>query len=381
MAPTTITDIFSSFDRDEITKNGLPPEAYLNNEFYEMESKHLFSNSWTFVGFAHDLANTGDINPILLAGQPLILVRSSKNKIRAFHNICSHRNLKLVSQTKNCKSLITCPYHKWAYNLDGKLKVAPFFGGRKTELPLDFKLEDNGLVEVSCKLFKDWLFVNINNNSESFESYIKPLKKQLSGFDLDDFIAVANIEFNEIKTNWKFLMENFIEPYHVQFVHKTTTSQPLADHFVINDRHCLGSGVDLTPKQRNKARKGSLAVSSRYLTLFPNFVLGLYFPDQIGVHLNCPLSPEITSQKRVIYFHKDSDHSTKMIKEIRDLWENVHKEDHEICELLQIGRRSQVAKKGGLLSPHWEISVRKFQELVVKSIRPALNKNSLKMRE
>jgi len=65
------------------------------------------------------------------------------------------------------------------------------------------------------------------------------------------------------------------------------------------------------------------------------------------------------------------------VENIRRLWENVHKEDHEICERLQEGRHSEVAEQGGVLSPHWESSVRRFQELVANSIRPALNKNSL----
>ena len=377
MTQSTGTDIFSSFDQNKAIKHGLPSRAYISNEFYELESDHLFAKSWTFAGFAHDLAHVGDITPVQVAGKPLFLVRSSKNKIRAFHNVCRHRSLKLVSKPHNCKSLITCPYHRWSYNLDGELRAAPFFGGQKTELPEDFKLEDHGLIEVPCRLFQDWLFVNLNGDTASFESYLAPLVKQLTGFDLDGFFAVASIEFSEIKTNWKFLMENFIEPYHVQFVHKKTTSQPLVEHYTICDGHCLGSGVNLSAGQQVKAQEGTLAVSSRYLTLFPNFVLGIYYPDQIGVHLNRPISAGTTSQRRVIYLHKDSDQNPETVENIRRLWENVHKEDHEICERLQEGRHSEVAEQGGILSPHWESSVRRFQELVANSIRPALNKNSL----
>lgn len=377
MTKSSTKDIFSSFEKDEKIKNGLPPLAYLSDEFFEIEGKYLFANSWSFVGFAHEISRVGDIKPIQVAGQPLFIIRSSKKKIRAFHNVCSHRSTKLINNPQNCKKLITCPYHRWSYNLNGELLAAPFFGGQKTKLPKDFKLKNYGLGEVSCMIFKDWIFVNLNNNNESFEEYLKPLKKQLSGINLGSFVPVASIEFKEIKANWKFLMENFIEPYHVQFVHKTTTSQPLSDHFIINDQHCLGSGVNLSIQQQAKAKKGSLAASSRYLTLFPNFVLGIYFPDQIGVHLNHPISSGITNQIRVIYKHKDSDNSAKNIKNLKTLWENVHKEDHEICESLQKGRHSVFAEQGGLLSPHWEVSVRKFQELIVNSIRPALIKNSI----
>ncbi len=373
IAQSMMSQFFSAFDENRIVKHGLPSAAYTDNYFFEQEAKHLFANAWTFVGFAHDLARAGDIIPLEVAGQPLFIVRSTKNKIRAFHNVCSHRNLKLVDKSHNCKSLITCPYHMWSYSLNGKLRAAPFFGGNKTELPQDFKLEENGLLEVPCQLFHDWIFINLNGDVASFESFIDPLKKQLVDFNLEDFVAVASIEFNEIKTNWKFLMENFIEPYHVQFVHKTTTSQPLANHYVVEDGHCLGSAVDLTSEQQNKAKEGTLSVSSRYLTLFPNFVQGVYYPDQLGVHLNQPISAGSTRQRRVIYQHKNVEHNKKDVEKIRKLWTSVHQEDHDICERLQEGRYSRASGLGGILSPHWESSVRKFQELVADSMRPALS--------
>ena len=83
-------------------------------------------------------------------------------------------------------------------------------------------------------------------------------------------------------------MENFIEPYHVPFVHATTTEQPLTDHYTVNEPGCLGCAVDVSGTAR---RDDTLSADSRYLTLFPNFVLGLYLPDQVGVHLDVPLAP------------------------------------------------------------------------------------------
>ena len=340
------TQLFSAFDENENVKHGLPSAAYTSKNFYELESKLVFAKSWTFAGFAHDLAKVGDITPLDVAGQPLILVRSSKNKIHAFHNVCRHRNLKLVDKPRNCKSLITCPYHNWCYNLDGQLRATPFFGGQNTELPNDFNLKDQSLLEGPCESFHDGIVVNLNCDTVSFESHIAPMKKQLAGIDLDDFVVVASIEFGEIKSNWKLLMENFIEPYHVQFVHKKTTNQPLEDHYVVSDGHRLGSAVDLTSEQQEKAQEGTLSVSSRYLTLFPNFVLGVYYPDQIGVHLNQPVSAGITCQRRVIYQHKDSDQSTEVVEKISRLWESVHKEDHAMCERLQEGRHSDAARQG-----------------------------------
>ena len=107
MPDSMVTSMFSAFDKKQIVQHGLPSLAYTDKYFFEQEAKHLFANSWTFVGFAHDLQKVGDIIPIEVAGQPFFIVRSSKNSIRSFHNICSHRNLKLVDKSHNCKRLIT----------------------------------------------------------------------------------------------------------------------------------------------------------------------------------------------------------------------------------------------------------------------------------
>jgi len=363
---------FTAFDQASPVCHGLPAASYTCREFFELEETSLFAASWSFVGFAHQLAKVGDVQPLTVAGKPVFLVRSEADKIRAFHNVCRHRNLKLIDQAGHCDSLITCPYHRWSYDFGGQLRLAPYFGGGKTGLPDGFDLANHGLYEIQCHTFHDWIFVNLDGQAESFDVFVEPLKRQLVGFEPEEFEAVATLEFGEVSTNWKLLMENFIEPYHVQYVHKTTTSQPLEDHYVVVDEHCLGSAIDLTAEQQAGAAVGTLGVSSRYLTLFPNFVLGLYYPDQIGVHLNRPVSENSTHQSRVIYLHRDSDQSSSAVEQLRELWDSVHREDHEMCERLQAGRHSTVAEDGGVLSPHWEVSVRRFQELVADAVRPGL---------
>ena len=214
-------------------------------------------------------------------------------------------------------------------------------------------------------VWHDWIFVNLSGDAPAFEDYAEPLINRLEGIDFSKVQPIGMLEFGEVSTNWKFIMENFIEPYHVQFVHSSTTNQPLNDHYTIVDGNCLGSAVDL---KEEVGTSGSLGVSSRYLTLFPNFILGRYFPDQIGVYLNIPLGPGRMIQKRALYTTEGQQLSQDEIEELKQLWWDVHKEDHEMCERLQLGRSSPVAEQGGVLSPHWEDSVRAFQELVANQV-------------
>ncbi len=365
--------LFKEFDQPFGLSHGLPGSAYTSPTFNQLENERIFSRSWVFVGFAHELPNSGDVVPINIAGLPLFLLRNDNGEIAAFHNVCRHRNLQIIDKPANCGKIIRCPYHSWSYDLRGQLKNAPYFGGGAKDLPAGFNLENNGLMPVNIAVWHDWIFLNLAEEPRAFEHFIAPLKTALGDNDVSQYVPVTTVQMGTVKCNWKLLMENFIEPYHVQFVHKTTTEQPLQDHYPVIEGDCLGSAVDLSEEQMAAARSDTLGVSSKYLTLFPNFVMGTYHPDQVGVHLNTPIDGETTLQRRVIYLHKDAGYSDEQIQGLHDLWHSVHLEDHEMCQRLQQGRHSPLAQQGGVLSPHWETSVRKFQELVANAVRPGLS--------
>lgn len=364
--------LLEKFDRRGTTLHGLPGVAYTDERLFRLEQTQIFAQEWVFVGYVHWMRKVGDVRPIEVAGLPLFLLRGEDGNISAYHNACRHRGTKLIDSEGNTGRQIRCPYHHWSYDLCGALKSAPYFGGHTRELPDDFRYEENSLLAVHCEVWHDWIFVNLASIPLPFDDFLAPIKRQLGRTDVTEFEPVTTIDMGVVDCNWKALMENFIEPYHVQFVHKDTTDQPLTGHYTVVDGHCLGSAFESDEKDITKVREGTLGVTSHYLTLFPNFVLGTYQPDQLGVHMNTPLNVSGTRQNRVIYIHRDSQYSDSQIKQMEDLWHKVHLEDHEMCERMQQGRQSPVAGTGGVLSPHWENSVRKFQELVVQSIRPAL---------
>ena len=360
------------FDRRGPVLTGLPAAAYTSESFYRLECERLFARAWTFVGFAHELATPGDVVPVSVGRSPVLLTRNGEGAINAFHNVCRHRCTVLVEKPANVGKAMRCPYHSWVYDLDGRLRSAPYFGGPDKRLPDGFRREDHGLRPIRVAVLHDWIFVNLDGKAPEFEEYAAPLMRGLEGIAPERLRTIGTIDLGEVRINWKFLMENFMEPYHVQFVHTTTTNQPLLDHSTFVDGPCIGCRVDLPEADGAAvapAGVDSLDVSSRYLTLFPNFVLGWYAPDQVGVHLNVPLGPDRTTQRRVLYYGGEGELAAPYVEGLKKLWTKVHLEDHEICERLQRGRCSAVADEGGLLSPHWENGVRAFQELVIAAVR------------
>ena len=359
----------AAFEAEGPVVSGLPGAAYTSEAFLALENERIFSESWVFAGFAHELPRAGDVAPITVGTRPLLLVRDAELRIRAFHNVCRHRNLKLVAAPGNAGRAIRCPYHSWTYGLDGALHVTPYFGGRDPRaVPPGFDRRGHGLVPVRSAAWHDWIFVNPDGTAPPLEEFLAPLRNRLEGVDLTRLHHIVTIDFGEVAANWKLLLENFIEPYHVQFVHATTTEQPLTDHYTVNDPGCLGCAVDVAGEA---TREDTLSADSRYLTLFPNFMLGLYLPDEVGVQLTVPLAPGRTLQRRAIYRlgAESRSESAARAKELAALWRGVHAEDHAMLERLQQGRASEVAADGGVLSPVWEDAVRSFQARVVSSLR------------
>ena len=360
-------DALAAFEAPGAVARGLPAAAYTSEAFFALENERIFSDSWVFVGLGHELARPGDVVPVTVAGKPVLLVRDAGRQVRAFHNVCRHRCLKLVEEPCNVGPAIQCPYHTWTYKLDGALHSTPYFGGSKPlSAPAGFDRAQYGLVPVRVATWHDWIFVNLNGAAPPLEDVVAPLKSRFDGLDLTQLQHVVTVDLGEIAANWKLLMENFIEPYHVPFVHATTTEQPLSDHYTLNEPGCLGCAVDVSSEAK---RDDTLSADSRYLTIFPNFSLGIYFPDQLGVHLDVPLAPDRTLQRRAVYSLKPEPPSAEEAEQLAMLWHDVHVEDQLICERLQEGRGSTVADDGGVLSPVWEDSVRSFQELVVSRLR------------
>ena len=353
------------FNEPGSVRHGLPPLAYTSEAFLEAEFTSVFTRGWVLAGFAHELGRPGDVVPATVAGQPILLVRNETGEIKAFHNVCRHRCLQLVDAPANVGRVITCPYHTWAYGLDGQLRATPHLGGPGKHHVDGFVVKDHGLSPVRSVVWGDWVFINLDGDAAPFAEYARPLIERLADIDFASLVPLATLHFAAVDANWKFLMENFIEPYHVPYVHKTTTNQPLADHRTFVDGPCLGSLVDL---DRSADGYDALSVSSRYLTLFPNFALGRYHPDQLGVYLNVPVAAGVTAQTRVIYATGERSYTPEQIESLCNLWHDVHKEDHAMCERLQRGRKSAAAADGGRLSPHWEDSVRRFQELLLEQV-------------
>ena len=101
------------------------PAAYKDLDYFKTEKEKIFNNGWIPLGYTNHFNNGINIVETNIHNTPVILTKNRDNEINAFHNVCRHR-VKLIDKNQT-KKIISCPYHKWSYTLDGELKGTPLF--------------------------------------------------------------------------------------------------------------------------------------------------------------------------------------------------------------------------------------------------------------
>jgi len=376
-------------DKIELAKNsineanGLPNECYLNDEYFKIERERVFFNNWIVVGVSSSVPEIGDAKPFDLMGVPLLILRDKNNKIRVFHNVCSHRGMILVNEECKLKNTIRCPYHSWSYNFDGELIATPHIGGMNIHEADGFIKSKSNLKEVSTHVWMDLIFININKNKKNFEESIHPLEQQWSKFiSKEDQKLIRHAKdfgyFNmEVQSNWKLAIENYCESYHLPWVHpELNRVSNLKDHYHIEDisETFSGQGSNKYSQQFDGNKKLStfpnwpndLYQNSEYVSLFPNVMLGIHVDHFYAFWLE-PLSNKNTREHFEMYYVGDESASSDEYKEIRKknfaFWQEVMNEDVGVIEGMQKGRSSP-AYNGGNFSPVMDTPTLMFHKWV-----------------
>ena len=367
--------------------NGLPNECYLNDEYFKIEREKVFFDNWIVVGVSSSVPEIGDAKPFDLMGVPLLILRDKNNKIRVFHNVCSHRGMILLNKECKLKNTIRCPYHSWSYNFDGELIATPHVGGMNIHEADGFIKSKSNLKEVSSYVWMDLIFINVNKNKKDFEESIDPLEKQWSKFiSKEDQKLIRHAGdfgyFNmEVKSNWKFAIENYCESYHLPWVHpELNRVSNLKDHYHIEDltETFSGQGSNKYSQQFDGNKKLStfpnwpsdLYQNSEYISLFPNVMLGIHVDHFYAFWLE-PLSNNNTREHFEMYYVGDESASSDEYKDIRKknfaFWQEVMNEDVAAIEGMQRGRSSP-AYNGGNFSPVMDTPTLMFHKWVASNL-------------
>ena len=184
---------------------------------FELEMDRIFRRTWLFFCHESELPAPGCFLTREIAADPIIAVRTTSGRIKAFHNVCRHRGSMIVSERSGACQEFRCPFHHWLYSLDGALIGVP---GRQAYDHCGFREEDFGLVPVRCETAYGLVFVCLDEQAPGLhedlgEELLAALEQPLSRAELEIFYAEDWL----LEANWKMFAENARDGYHVAFVH------------------------------------------------------------------------------------------------------------------------------------------------------------------
>jgi len=179
---------------------------YTDADIFERDINEIFLKSWLYAGHVSEIPNVGDWFLFELAGESVIIVRSTGTDISAVLNVCRHRGSKICLEDKGCSKKLICRYHAWVYELDGQLRAA-------AHMPDDFDTSKISLKKIHSEVLEGMIYVNFAEQPASFDPVREGMTECLRPYRLDK-AKVAHRESYPINANWKLSLENYTECYH-----------------------------------------------------------------------------------------------------------------------------------------------------------------------
>jgi benzoate/toluate 1,2-dioxygenase alpha subunit len=192
--------------------------VYTDPELFELEMERIFGRAWLFVGHESQVPHAGDYITTELGRQPVIMVRHRDGSINVLLNRCTHRGAKVVNERRGNAARLTCCYHGWSFDTDGRLAAVPVPDG----CAADFDQAAFGLARAPrVGEYRGFVFASLAAKGSSFEDHIGPMKRNID--DLvdrapDGSLALdAGLHRYAYNGNWKLQVENVLDSYHVPF--------------------------------------------------------------------------------------------------------------------------------------------------------------------
>jgi glycine betaine catabolism A len=184
----------------------LPQALYIDPQVYEFDVAAVFPRAWLMIGFEAELPESGSYIALTFGSNPIVVVRGRDGVIRAFHNVCRHRGSQICEDGHGRNAKLICPYHKWTYDLDGRLIGAAKMGAQ-------FRPEENALRPVAVRLLAGCIYVSLSNEAPDFAPFEMAIAPLLAPYRLAETKLAFQSTLVE-RANWKLVMENARECYH-----------------------------------------------------------------------------------------------------------------------------------------------------------------------
>ena len=193
----------------------IPAERYHDPEFFELERQKLWPHVWQMACRLEEIPNPGDFVEYTILDKSVIVV-NTRSGVKAFHNACRHRGVRLATGPGNCaKSGFICPFHGWRWSAEGK---CTFVFGKDIFNDALLEPSEIDLPPVRVEFWAGCAFINFDDAAPPLLETLGPVVETLNARHVDK-LKMDWWYGTVLPTNWKLAMEAFMEGYHVMRTH------------------------------------------------------------------------------------------------------------------------------------------------------------------
>jgi phenylpropionate dioxygenase-like ring-hydroxylating dioxygenase large terminal subunit len=179
---------------------------YADAEVFARDIERIHLRHWLCAGHESRAANPGDYFVFDVVGESVIVIRGKDGVLRGLLNVCRHRGSHVCYEKEGNAKLLVCPYHAWAYELDGRLKAARHMGASIDKTKFSLR-------PIHLRVLEGLVFICFADQPPALERAERSLRASLGRYGWGD-AKVAHRALYSVDANWKLVTENYLECYH-----------------------------------------------------------------------------------------------------------------------------------------------------------------------
>ncbi len=361
----------SHIDRAE----SLPATAFVHPEFLELELGTIFAQTWQPVDLPDSANKPGSRVPFNLLGSPFFLQRDQNGKLRCFPNVCTHAWHPLV-EASSTGGMIICPQHGRQFDYQGRFVSQAGF--EKIE---GFPRDADHLWNIQVQEWGPLIFVSRGDPLAPLSDFTENIQQSVPGIRSENLRRHhGEGDVREVDGNWKQHAWNYMDNFHIRFVHKGPGG--LADAIDMSSYRTElykfsslqwayamdpenGFDQKLLAERFRDPKNPERRVFALWWFIFPNVALNFY-PWGLSVNVYMPI-PGKPDKTRFLWTQYALDEEKFQRRNSTWLGDQVDTEDIEAISLVNKGARSGFASRGRFApkeeeGPHW------FHRLVYQTV-------------
>ena len=312
-------------------------DVYTSAEIFEAAKEKIFAPSWQFIGDKDEVKENGDVQPFILLehymNEPLVLTKDKTGDMHCLSNVCTHRGNIVANEACKRVGQLRCKYHGRQFELSGKFISMPEFTGVE-----NFPCEADNLPALPLFNWGNLLFTTLTKTAEA-AVYFKEMMERLHWLPLDEFVYRPDLDKSfEVKANWALYCENYLEGFHIPFVHASLNTVLNFGEYTTElfPKSSLQLGIgkaeddcfNLPPSSVDYGKN----VAAYYFWVYPNMMFNFY-PWGLSVNIVNPIAVNKTKVKFLTYMWKEEKYNAGAGNEL----DKVELEDEEIVTKVQLG--------------------------------------------